>query len=175
MWLISCSVAFSDIFTIMGLGSPYGFFGQNKSRDPWIAACGFKLVSSRWPSVTHLRSKQLRSREPSKSVVRGKSEAWSKSCHKDLSRKEPLRPRQNGGLGHLLQRTGYARKRVIRIRSDQAHRSHDQHQNHGQHHRVFRDVLPRVFGPQPTHQFGHFLSSTPLVSSLRGRTEWELC
>jgi hypothetical protein len=42
-----------------------------------------KLGSSGRPSVARPRSKLPRSRYPNKSVIGGKSAAWSKSCHQN--------------------------------------------------------------------------------------------
>src|SRR5690349_22165141 len=80
MWLISCSVAFSDILTIMGLGSPYKLrVKKQRPRSP-DRGC-WKLVRLGDLSGSSL-PKLLRSRYPDKSVAGGKSKAWSKSRHR---------------------------------------------------------------------------------------------
>lgn len=41
----------------------------------------------------------------------------------------------------LLNRAPNLRKDIVRVRSDEADRTHDNDENDGQHDRVFRDVL----------------------------------
>jgi hypothetical protein len=55
----------------------------------------------------------------------------------------------------LLDRTGYARENIVRVRANQSQSSDDDHKNHGQHNGIFRDVLALVFSPQSLQDLNH--------------------
>jgi hypothetical protein len=54
-----------------------------------------------------------------------------------------------------MNRTGYIRKHVVRVASDQANGPDHQYQNYGQHHRILGDVLALVFPPQFSQKMSH--------------------
>src|SRR5437764_4212561 len=77
------------------LGRFLGHVDDHRWGSPFIASCKTKAaISDRglqlswlcgWPLEAHLHTKLHCSRAPNKSVLHGKSDAWSKSCQRSLS------------------------------------------------------------------------------------------